>query len=219
MAVRRTFSVRAFLLGIIAVSVLMGIYSLQRHLRLANEELHRLREETGRLSIGDRSQVHAIAVATAEPDTWRWRLFIPKGHRYAWHLACDEIPRDSVPAEAGTTGISNEPYWEQDNEVLVTATLRRTTDEERVFAVDSRIGDAQSQMYGASLKIPADKLRWMSEITSTDGQMIGDRATATCDPHGPIILFQRRPCVREPDGTYAPSAVPMPGLMIWLEEL
>ena len=115
--------------------------------------------------------------------------------------------------------MSNEPYWETDKEVLVTAKLRRIDDEYWQLSVESRIGNTKHQMHGASLRIPNDKLRWTSEISSVDGRVIGSRGTVVRDPKGPIILLQRRPCERQPDGTYQPSPNPMPGFMVWLQEL
>lgn len=163
MALRRTYSLRALLITALAICLVLAYYSQSRDLRRAVEELRVLRDETGRLSVGDRSKVHAIAVATREPNTWQWRLFIPEGHRYSWNLACEDIPVDSVP-EGGTIGASNEPYWQQDNEVLVTATLRQTSDHEWLFAVDSIIGDARNQMYGASQQPTQGLMIWLEEL-------------------------------------------------------
>jgi hypothetical protein len=156
-----------------------------------------LRDETGRLTIGDRSQVHVINVAVDEPNTWRWRLFIPKGHKYSWNLAAENIPQLEVPQEAGVKAVSYEPYWERDNEVLVTATLRRQDDQQWRLSVESRIGDSKNQMGGVSLKIPAENLAWNTEGASTDGRVAGSRGTKLYEPRRAIILLQRRPWARQ----------------------
>ena len=213
---RARYSLRTLLILVAVAGVIIGSYVVGTRLKQAERELRVLREETGRLTIGDRSQVHVINVAVDEPNTWRWRLFIPKGHKYSWNLAAENIPQHEVPQEAGIKAHSYEPYWERDNEVLVTATLRRQDDQHWRLSVESRIGESRNQMSGGSLEIPAEKLAWHTQGASTDGRVAGSRGTQLYDPSRPIILLQRRPVARQPDGTYAPSPDPMPGFMIWL---
>jgi hypothetical protein len=73
-------------------------------------------------------------------------------------------------------------------------------------------------MSGASLLIAAEKLAWNTEGASTDGQVAGSAGANVHEPSGPIILLQRRPLKRQPDGTYGPSPNLMPGFMIWLKK-
>jgi hypothetical protein len=75
-------------------------------------------------------------------------------------------------------------------------------------------------MAGVSLKIPKEKMEWMTDgrASSVDGRVVGSKGTQTIDPKGPIILLQRRPTERQPDGSQQPSPNPMPGYMIWLDE-
>ena len=72
-------------------------------------------------------------------------------------------------------------------------------------------------MSGGSLNIPAEQLAWNTEGASTDGRVAGSRGTKLYEPGRAIILLQRRPVARLPDGTYGPSPDPMPGFMIWLQ--
>ena len=224
---RVRYSLGTLLILVAVVGVIVGSFVVGTRLRRAERELKALRDETGRLTISDRSQVHVINVAVAdftgadvtgdEPNTWRWRLFIPKGQKYSWNLAAKDIPQLDVPQQAGVKAISNEPYWERDNEVLVTATLRRQDDSHWRLSVESRIGDSKNQMGGGSLKIPAENLAWNTEGASTDGRVAGSRGTQLYEPRRAIILLQRRPLARQPDGSSKPSPDPMPGFMIWLQ--
>jgi hypothetical protein len=219
--VRARYSLRSLLILVAVAGVIIGSYVVGTRLRQAERELKVLREETGRLSISDRSQIHVINVAVGnvageEPNTWRWRLFIPKGQKYSWNLAAKDIPQLDVPQQAGVKAVSNEPYWERDNEVLVTARLRREDDTQWRLSVESRIGDSKNQMGGGSLKIPAENLAWNTEGASTDGRVAGSSGTKLYEPRRAIILLQRRPVARRADGTYGPSPDPMPGFMIWL---
>lgn len=214
---RARYSLRTLLILVAVAGVLIGSYVMGTRLKQAERELKALRDETGRLTIGDRSQVHVINVAVDEPNTWRWRVFIPKGQKYSWNLAAEDIPQLDVPQQAGVKMISNEPYWERDNEMLVTATLRRQDDDHWRLTIESRIGDSKNQMGGVSLKIPAENLAWNTEGASTDGRVAGSRGTKLYEPRRAIILLQRRPWARQPDGTHKPSPDPMPGFMIWLQ--
>ena len=219
---RTRYSLRTLLILVAVAGVIVGSFVVGTRLKQAQRELKVLREETGRLTIGDRSQVHVINVAVDdvtgdEPSTWRWRLFIPKGHKYSWNLAAENIPQHEVPQEAGVKAVSYESYWERDNEVLVTATLRRQDDQHWRLSVESRIGESRNQMSGGSLEIPAEKLAWHTRGASTDGRVAGRSGTQLFEPNGPIILLQRRPLARQPDGSSKPSPDPMPGFMIWLQ--
>jgi hypothetical protein len=215
---RATYSLRTLLIVVAVACFATGAYVVGTRLRQAESELRALRDETGRLTIEDRSKVHVISVPVDEPNTWRWRMFIPQGRRYSWNLAAEEIPQDGVPQRPAIKAGSNEPYWERDNEVLVTARLRREGDGHWRLAVESRIGDSQWQMSGGALKIPAGKLAWNTEEASTDGRVAGSAGQQILEPGGPIILLQRRPLALLPDGTLGPSPDPMPGFMIWLAE-
>jgi hypothetical protein len=97
MRYRITYSL-ATLLSVVIVAALILAYVLHiRGLPDAERELHVLRQETGRLTIDDRTKFHAVTVPVDEPNTWRWRIFLPKGHRYSWQIATKDIPPNSVP--------------------------------------------------------------------------------------------------------------------------
>jgi hypothetical protein len=215
---RGTFGLRTLLLLVVIACLAIGLYVVGSRLSDANRELRTRRTEAGVLTVDDRSKVHAIAVDTGEPNTWRWRLFIPQGRKYSWNISAEDIPKDDVPSRAGAKGYSNEEYWSRDNEVVVTAKLRQLDGGDWQMSVDSLIADSPSQMHGATLQIPQEKLRWMAEISSTDGRVAGERGVRVFEEKEPLILLQRRPCEQQPDGTYQPSEKPMPGFMIWLKE-
>ena len=100
----------------------------------------------------------------------------------------------------------------------MTARLREADDENWTLSVTSKIGDSKNQMFGATLKIPRDKIQWMSTVSSTDGRVIGSRGTVVRDPDGPIIVLQRRPIEKQPNGEYKPSDGSIPGFIVWLSK-
>ena len=215
---RPRFSLLALLLSAAFICLSVSHWNTSRQLATVQLKLRQLRDEVGYLTVQDRTKFHAVALESSEPNTWQWRLFLPKGAKYKWNIACEAIPMSSPPAQAGTTATSNEPYWETDNEVFVTAKLREADDGDWTLSVTSKIGASKNQMAGATLKIPRDKIAWMSKISSTDGQVIGSNGTAVRDADAPVILLQRRACKKEPNGSYQPADEPMPGFMVWLSK-
>ena len=224
--IRPRFSLLTFLLCATVICLGISHWNTTRELASAQDELRVLRDEQGHLSIDDESKFHAVAIESPEPNTWRWRMFVPKGNRYKWNIACEKIPKNSPPSKAGVAGFSQEPYWETNNTVLVTARLFELEDGNWMLKVTSKIGgrskdsgrESKNQMSGATLKIPRDKIEWMSKTSSTDGRVIGSRGTVVRDPSGPIILLQQRPLEKQPDGRYRSSENPMPGFMVWLSK-
>jgi hypothetical protein len=225
MKYRVTYSVLGLLLLVFAAALIVGyvvntgrLRKAEQELQVARRELQALRQETGQLTIEDRTKFHAVTVPMDEPNTWRWRVFLPKGHRYAWRIATKDIPQNTVPSrDVGTAGITNAPYWETDNEVLVTATLRKTDEGDWRLAVLPVMGQGKHKFYGHAVTIPKEDLAWMFQVNA-DGQLLAHNGMVVRDPEGPFIFLQRRACERQPDGTDQPSPNPMPGFMIWLEK-
>ncbi len=213
---RFRFSLLSFLLAVTVICLALSHWNNSLKLVAAMAELRKLRDEVGNLSIEDRSKFHAIAIESDEPNTWRWRMFVPKGVRYQWNISCENISSNIPPKEAGTVGVSNDSYSDTENEVFVTARLREGDNGSWTLSVSSKIGDSKHQMYGSRITIPPDKIEWRSKTPATSGQVIGSNGTEVRDPKGPIILLEERACEKGPNGNYQSSDGPMPGFMIWL---
>ncbi|MEX2316889.1 MAG: hypothetical protein WD669_07045 [Pirellulales bacterium] len=200
----------------VIVSLLVVVAVQSWRLWKAEIELAQLRDETGKLTVDDRSKVHVIEVESDEPNTWKWRLFVPMGARYSWNLGYDEIPPEGLP-RAKMSGASNESYDEADKEVLITASLRQLESGDWILSVGSKIGNSQAQMGGASVKIPNVAMEWTRKVPSREGSVLGARGVETLNPGEPIVLLKWRSGEQKPDGLFGPSASPMPGYMIWMQ--
>lgn len=214
---RWRFSLRTLLLIVVVVCIAIPMAMQTIKLYRAEVELRQLRNEVGYLSVDDRSKVHVIAVDMNEPNTWRWRIFLPQGVRYSWCLGFGDIPAKGVP-EPKIKHTSNEPYSDEDVEVVVTAKLRQIDDGDWSLSVSSIIGGQRYQMGDARVSVPDEEMRRIHKVSVYEGHTLGTRGTETLDPKGPIVLLQLRTCERQPDRSYKPSANPMPGYMIWLEK-
>jgi hypothetical protein len=213
---RWKFSLRTLLLIVCIVCLAIPLVLQSLKLSRAETELRQLRDQLGYLSVDDHSKVHVIAVDMNEPDTWRWRMFLPQGARYTWCLGYADIPAKGVP-KPKISSTSAEPYSETEAEVVVTAMLRQLDDGNWSLSVSSSIGGQRDQMGGARVTIPAEEMRRFREVSSYEGLTRGNRGTELLDPKGPIVLLKWRTTERQPDGSHQPSANPMSGYMIWLE--
>lgn len=215
-----SFSLRALLVVALVAALAIIAWNSSRRLDETKEDLSQLQEElghvVGRLTVEDETKFHAIAVDVDEPNTWRWRLYVPQGLKYHWCVASKEIPRVGTPPHRWG-GTSNEHYWETGNEVLVTAKLREGEDGQWRLSVASEIAGDKPQMGGTTMPVPKEDLEWMFTVPSTESYVLGNRETAIFDPDGPILLLHRRSSERLPDGNFQPSDAPMPGFAVWLE--
>src|SRR5262245_52531413 len=91
---RAKYSLRTLLILVAVACFAIGSYMVWKRLTDAEREVRKLRSETGALTVDDRSKIHVIAIAADEANTWRWRMFIPKGHKYSWNIAAEKIPRN-----------------------------------------------------------------------------------------------------------------------------
>ncbi len=214
---RFRYSLRALLIVTTLATLAIYHWYAANRLRIAESAVRRLQDETGRLTIDDTTVVNAIAVDTSEANTWRWRLFLPKGHKYMWHVASEGIPFGTIPPRAGRSGVSNQRYWERDNEVLVTASLAEMADGNYSFSVTSRIGDSTDQMAGVSMDVPKQHLDWMAKSPYRQVDIAGKSAAQTFDPSQPFMLFSMRPMAILPNGDTDFDKSLTNGLAIWLE--
>jgi len=213
---RWRFGLRTMLLIMFIVGLTVALVVQSQRLWKADQELTRLRDETGRLTVNDRSKIHVIAVDTDEPNTWKWRMFIPKGLKYSWNVTYGQIPAAGMP-RSKMSGSSNESYDEVDKEVLVTASLHQMADGDWRLLVSPKISEIRAQMAGASLKIPDAEMEWTRKVPSREGSVLGSRGAETIDSGKPIVFVKWRSGELKPDGTFGPAADPMPGYMIWME--
>jgi hypothetical protein len=186
-----------------------------RQLRDAKIELRKLRDETGRLNVEDRSKVHVMYIGSPDDGTWKWRVFIPKGFRYGWNLASGDIPAKGLPKQPRYA------FWNAqgegaDKEVLVTASLQKTEKGDWRLAVGSRIGDSEEQMGGNSITISDQFMKRTQTGCVAGDTALGSNKTELLDPGKPIVLIRYRVCGKDADGQDTATDTPMPGYMIWM---
>lgn len=214
---RVRYSLRAFFITVTVLTFAAYHWTIALRLQTAEAIIETLRDETGRLNVEDETLVNVLAVDSGEPNVWRWRLFVPKGRKYMWHIASKDLPFAGIPERAGSSGVSNARYWERDNEVLVTARLTELDTGDFSFSVSSRIGNSSDQMHGASMIVPAEHMAWTQEHPTQQVEIAGKPLQTTFDPSKPFMLFSKRPMTLTPEGDTDFDHGLTHGLAVWLE--
>jgi hypothetical protein len=78
------------------VGLVIVVAQLWREVGPLREEVRRLRNETGRLFVEDKTKLHAIEVETDNELTWKWRVWIPENRTFVVHFTGENIP-DGFP--------------------------------------------------------------------------------------------------------------------------
>jgi hypothetical protein len=86
--------------AIVALSVTVAL--LYREVGPLRQEVRKLRDEVGHLSISDPTKLHAIRVDTSEELTWKWRLWIPEEQGYRLRSYEGEVPKSGYPSSGVT---------------------------------------------------------------------------------------------------------------------
>jgi len=100
-------SILAALWLMTVVGMAIVIAQQWRLIKPMRDELTMLRNETGRLSIDDRRNFHAIRVRTGGEYVWKWRVWIPEGREYRINVATQNIPKDGFPPTNGMIALSD----------------------------------------------------------------------------------------------------------------
>ena len=97
------FSIQTLLAVVALVCVSTSHIFTSRELRSTRQELARLRDQVGELSIEDDQAVQVVSVPTPEKHMWRWRLHVPNSAQLVWVIAHDLLPPTGLPRlDSGT---------------------------------------------------------------------------------------------------------------------
>lgn len=92
------FSLRTFILVCLLVSTLVALGVVSNRFQKANEEVGKLRDELGYITVVDEEKIHAVAIPTGDDMYWRWRLYLPGRVQYRIQIASwVGIPKEGLP--------------------------------------------------------------------------------------------------------------------------
>ncbi len=209
---RFQFSLRSLMLFILFVALILTSVLMYRRMSNAERELVKLRNIAGYLKIDDENLFYAIAIETGEPWTWRWRVYLPAGYKYSWHMNSGNIPANGTSNNSGGSTSDGTPRIEG-SEAIVYLTLRKEPENKWLLNLTCQSSDAKA---GLTTSVSDDIMNQIN-ANMTEIQNIGEGKAVSCKLDKPIIFFKRRIGEKQPNGSWRTTQKDMPGIMVWLE--
>ena len=208
---RFRFSLRTLFVAALIVGLAVSHVGTSSQLRKASESNAKLtaqnsalRRELGYFDVEDPSKIYVLNLPTLEAYTWRWRMYVPKGHALTIHQAFSDIP------EAGLAQATGSSSFAAEGEFVLMAMIRR--DHENRWSVS--LGTEQSS---TRTSIDDKHSKWITESggvsSSTAG---GGKGPEVVAPGQDLILVRLRAHEKRPDGGSRSAKGPAEGLMLWL---
>jgi hypothetical protein len=193
---------------------------MYRRISKAEKELEAVRKGAGYMVIEDENIFQAVAIETYEPLTWRWRIYLPKGHKYSWKAAYGDIPNKSTVSESGI-GTGDVGCT---GEIILNVALRENKDDKWLLYLTFRpnIYGENSHAYaqatnGVSISDSVAK-EMLQQPTGFQYMIMAMNGAETRRPDEQIILLKYRMAEKNSSGGFHSTDQPTPGIMVWLEE-
>jgi hypothetical protein len=199
----------------------VALWRLNGELAPLREEVLRLREEQGRLTIADPNKIYAIRVMTEEPNAWRWRVYLPPHQKYLLHTRLHTIPGRQLNMtadawrqrllEARSGSSTNAP----NGEFFVETRLLRDAQQPGKWTLHYRFGDSLGSV-GAEMKWLDDRRVW-----SMSSEVDWTQQTELSASAGLDLFMLRQGDLKETTGggytvTNPSSLNDTPGVMLWI---
>ena len=195
---RPRLSLLSALLLMTIVGLTIVLAQLWREVGPLREEVRRLRDEVGVISVDDPAKVHVIQVDTDDDLEWKWRVWLPENRVYVIRAYGDKVPTEGYPNSGGSI------WLREPGEHVIRYQIER---------------DPVSDRWYGELKTPTgsvgnDNQPWVEwpAKTSTSGGV--GKSTQSFDPGKRIEIIRHRVSQnRDSRKIEDPTA----GFMIWME--
>jgi hypothetical protein len=184
------------------VGMAIVIAQLWREIGPLRNEVLRLRDQVGVLTIEDRAKIHAIDVPTDHEGTWKWRIYVPKGQHALLHDRWGDIAGSGYPP-------ARHQWILDEGEQIVTLTIKKIGP-----ASDSWIGQFRTPKVVATVSVDAKDF-FQSGESSSRNKSVGSRTTKIGDD-GKLLLMRSR-VTPSSQSNLLDKDDPLPGFIIWLE--
>ena len=210
---RFQFSLSTLLLFTVIVALVMASLVMYRRMKRAEEELDKVRDIAGYLKVEDENLFYAVAIQTGEPWTWRWRVFLPAGHKYSWHTESGEIPVAGMPHGNGASSYNSLPLI-NGTEAIVYMTLRKGLDGRWLLTLSCQATNMKDRQ---TVSVSDEIVDQILTANMTEEQCLGDVKAVSCKLDQPVVFLKHRIGEKQPGGSWRTSQNPTPGIMVWLE--
>jgi hypothetical protein len=182
------FSILHLLLVTAISGLAIALYLSQARLTEAEQETERLHRLFGELTITDPSQVHVVAVPTAEGTTWRWRIYLPAGHDFGLFSHLGNLDADGLPLKNSRHGIriGGQSSPREAREIVIDVALGKAIEGDHSCLWVSENGKGGTpQVIFWDAPTPS----WLSGKFSFHERAAGAQRTLACDPATPLALI------------------------------
>ncbi|MCC6123580.1 MAG: hypothetical protein IT426_01320 [Pirellulales bacterium] len=216
-------------LALLLTSILMyrRMADAEHRMVQAEAEAALMRKAAGYLVVGHKGVIHGAEVLTSEELFWKWRLYLPPERRFVLKVFSGETPKEGLPA-----GKSYSHPLLLSGEMWLSVTIRQLKEKETVWLMtvsyQNQKLDPVTFTYttgtgsDCTFTVPIsaavmDELTSETKITRC-GFHFGQSGTEIEQYGDPVILLEERMALNVGKGEWTDSPMPMPGIMIWLEE-
>ncbi len=143
------------------------------------QELQRLRDVAGELTISDDAKLHAIGIPESNPNEWKWHVYLPTDRDYQVHLVVGKIPSRGVPERLSGTPQMRSGFAKS-GEMIIGASLDHDSDDQWVLRCSPPKRDFAK-------RIESDA--WL-ESKAYGVYSVSTGTTLTVDPDQPLVLLK-----------------------------
>jgi hypothetical protein len=218
---RPRFSLLSSLLLMTIVGMGIVISQLWRDVLPLRDEVLRLKQELGYLSIHDEDKIYAIQVPGLQSDVYRYRVFLPKSRKFMIKTRILNIPgkkptqsRQEWLSSLSGSGMSTTI---ESGEQTIDVSVARDPDKKNQWLLKCQtVGKAAGGTSGTIMPWMNDRRAWQTSGEVSIGQQ------REFNPDDGVVLFAvRQGVVKVFKGGYSTSGADetkeTPGMMLWIE--
>ncbi len=210
------FSLLTLLLLTTIIALSLALWQVGSEVVPLREEVHQLREETGRLVVDPefKDRIQAIGVPNFTAMTWKWKVYLPPNQKYVLKIKWNDISSEGLPqSQSSVRAIGGRGV---DGEWTITCAIRRNPKNTR-WDIVTEYDVAAIASYSTRRSIPQDAEQWIDspEVgSSTSGVARQQVVVANSDS---LVLLRWRLMEKVSPTTSKTPKGPARGLMIWIE--
>jgi hypothetical protein len=219
-SLRPRFSILSALLVLTIAALAVTVWRQNSEISPLRQEVRRLRQELGHLTIDDENKIYAIRVAAPDPDINRFRVYLPKNRKFVLCSRIHTIPgrapgqsrKDwfaSLEGSGGTSTIDS-------GEFTIDVHVDRPDVKSDHWNLHHDINGRGGGTCGSEMPWLNDRRRWTSEAEAGF-----DQQTERDADEGLVLFELRQGDLKEFAGGYSVTSPDktkeQPGVMLWIE--
>lgn len=219
-SLRPRFSILTALLVLTIVALAVTVWRQNSEVSPLRQEVRRLRQELGHLTIDDENKIYAIQVPSADSDTKRFRVYLPKNRKFVLCSRIHTIPGKKLGHSRqewfATLGGSGSTATIDSGEFTIDVYVKRSDEKPDHWNLHHNINGHGGGLVGSKMPWLNDRRAW---TTSAD---VGLDKQIERDADEGLVLFElRQGNLKEFPGGHsvaqADESKEQPGVMMWIE--